>query len=819
MLRITINGAAHEIDIAADTPLLWVLRDTLALKGTKYGCGVGICGSCTVLVDGEAARSCMVALGEVGEREITTIEGLAARGHPVLSAWIDEQVAQCGYCQPAQILSAMALLQEHPQPSDADIDRAMADVLCRCGTYHRIRRAVHRAAGQRSGAAQPVAAVPAPAEPGVALDDWLRIACDGTVTVTINHAEMGQGVSTALAALVAEELEVNLDRVRIAYAPADVRYRNPMFGEQTTGGSTSVRGEWDRLSEAGAKARVRLVQAAAQQWAVDVQECVAEEGAVRHRPSNRRLDYGELAVAAANIEPPKRVALKPADQCRLLGKDLRRLDIPDIVAGRTVYGLDLALPDMRVAAVARCPTFGGRVARFDAAAASALPGVERVVEIGRGVAVVAEDLPTALRGRAAVQVTWDHGPHADLNGAAIDAQLSAALERQGNVHQEAGDPEPVWGQGHRIVEAEYATAPLAHGTLEPMNCAARVTGDACEVWVGTQSPESARKAAARVSGLSPDQVQVHSQDMGGSFGRRLETDTVEEAVELAKRIGAPVQVAWDRTDDLQHDFYRPAYRARLRAALDEHGRPLAWWQRGAGQSVAGEAHAQLAYGIPNVRTEFVTVESPLPAGAWRAVGAGQDAFAVESFIDELAHAAGKDPFEYRRGLLQDAPRHLAVLEWAAELAAWREPPPAGRHRGIAVYRSFGSYVAEVAEVSVANRTVRVHRVLCAAECGRIANPDGVRAQLEGAIAMGMSAALKEAVTIEHGGVVQRTFRDYPILTLAEMPQVEVHIVQSDEPPGGAGEPGLPPLAPALANAIAVATGKRLRAMPFRLSGD
>jgi isoquinoline 1-oxidoreductase beta subunit len=816
MLGITINGVARELDVANDMPLLWVLRDTLGLKGTKYGCGVGGCGICTVLADGEPLRSCVVSTGDIGGRDIVTIEGLAQQGHSLLAAWVQEQVPQCGYCQPAQILTAAALLRRDPQPGDAEIDAAMSGVLCRCGTYQRVRRAIQSAARSDPGAARALRSRPPLSEPGVALDDWIRIAADGTVTVMINHSEMGQGVSTALATLVAEELEADPDRIGVEFAPADERYRNPLFNEQSTGGSTSVRGEWERLSLAGARARLRLIEAAARQWDVPPGECIAEAGAVVHRPSGSRLGYGALAPVAARIAPPPEVTLKEPEQCRLLGRGLPRLDIPDMVGGRTVYGMDVSLSGMRVATVARCPVFGGRVKSFDRTAALAVPGVEQVVEIGRGVAVVARDTWAALRGRDALQVTWDFGPCERLDSGAVHARLAAALDHPGAVRQSTGHAEQAFARAARIVEAEYETAALAHGTLEPMNCLARIAADGCEVWLGTQSQDGSRETAARVSGVPLERVQVQSQTLGGGFGRRFETDMVEEAVATAKAIGAPVQVVWTRADDFRHDHYRPAFVSRVRAALDADGLPLGWIQRNCGQSAAGEGHTDLGYAIPHIHSEFVAVDSPVPQGAWRAVGAGQDAFAVESFIDELAHAAGKDPFEYRRALLLNAPRKRAVLELAARAAGWDEAAPAGRYRGIAVYRSFGSYVAQVAEVSVGGVGVRVHRVVCAIDCGRTVNPDIIRAQMEGGVAMGLSAALKEGVTIEHGRVIQGSFADYPILSFAEMPQVEVHIAASAEAPGGVGEPGLPPLAPAVANAVAAATGLRPRTLPLRL---
>ncbi len=818
MLRIDVNGKSHHLEVAPEMPLLWVLRDVLKLKGTKYGCGVGICGICNVLMEGQLLRSCVMPVGDAAGQRITTIEGLAERGHPVLSAWIREQVPQCGYCQPGQILAAAALLDRTPAPDDADIDAAMAGVLCRCGTYQRIRRAVHTAATLPADAERPLPARTLPDEAGVALDDWIRIAPDGQVTVVINHSEMGQGVTTALAALVAEELEVPLTRLCTEFAPVDERYRNPVFNEQTTGGSTSVRGEWERLSLAGATARVRLVQAAAHRWGVDESDCRAEDGAVFHQPTGRRLGYAEIAGEAAARESPRHVTLKAAEHCRLLGQAMPCLEIPDMVAGRTRYGFDLSVPDMRVATVLRCPVMGGSVESFDAADALAVPGVATVFQIASGVAVVARDTWSALRGREALRVTWNPGPNANLHSDDLMLELDRSLERVGKIRQRAGNAERRLRGAEHTVEADFGFAHLAHATLEPMNCAARVTDDGCEVWVGTQSQEGARKTAARVSGLSLGQVRVHTQYIGGGFGRRLESDTVDEAVEIAKLARCPVQVVWTRTDDMQHDYYRPAHKIRLRAALDVHGWPVAWWQRGAGPAMAAMGSAELPYDIPNVRVEFVESDTPVPTGAWRSVGAGQDAFAVESFVDELAQAAGKEPLAYRRALLKNAPRHLAVLELAAREGGWGTTPPTGRYRGLAVYRSFGSYVAEVAEVSVAGTEIRVHRVVCAVDCGRMVNPDAVQAQIEGGVAFGLSAALNEAITLAQGRVQQSTYEDYPILTLAEMPQVEVHIIESGEAPGGAGEPGVPPVAPAVANAVAAATGVRLRRLPLRL-GD
>lgn len=815
MTSLTVNGKPVTIETDPRKPLLWVLRDALGLKGTKYGCGVGICGICTVLIDGEPQHACMVPLARATGRAVTTIEGLAP-DHPVVRAWIARQVPQCGYCQGGQIMAAVALLARHPRPADADIDAALGGILCRCGTYPRIRRAVHDAATGNLPAPAATPTAPGPAGEAVAFDEWIRLAPDGTVILAINHSEMGQGALSGLAMLAAEELGVELERVRTEFAPADPVYKNPMWGEQFTGGSSSIRGEWKLFRERAAAVRARLIAAAARRWKLKRSECHAEGGEVIHRPTGMRLPYGALAAAAVRETPPRRVAFKPAEQFRLIGKPTPRLDIPDMVAGRTVYGIDAQRPGMLVAVVARCPVFGGRVKRFDPAAALAAPGVREVVEIASGVAVVAQDFWSAWRGREALAVEWDPGQHAQLDNAAIYAQLDAALATPGKAARNRGAARRALQGAERVLEAVYRTPYLAHATLEPMNCIAEVRADGCDIWVGTQNQEDTQKVAARMTGLPRKKVRVHTLFLGGGFGRRLETDFVAEAVELAMKLGVPVQVVWTRADDLQHDKYRPAGAALLRAALADDGAPRALLLRVAGSDLVLDG-IDVPYRIPHYREEHVEVASAVPTGPWRSVGASQNAFAIEGFLDELAHAAGKDPFEYRRALLKEEPRLRAVLERAAALAGWGAALPAGRGRGIARYRSFGSDVAMVAEVAVADDRIKVERVVCVIDCGIAVNPDAVCAQLEGAIVQGLSAALKEEIRIEHGHVAQATFQDYPILTLAETPRIEVHIVESTEPPGGVGEPGVPVIAPAVANAVFAATGKRLRRLPLRLN--
>jgi isoquinoline 1-oxidoreductase beta subunit len=823
MISLVINNTTHQIEADPEKPLLWVLRDELNLKGAKYGCGIGVCGACLVLIDGEPNHACMVPLGKVGKRNVTTIEGLPDT-HPVLQAWMAEQTPQCGYCQPAQILAAAALLEKTPKPSDVEIDEALSGVLCRCGTYQRIRRAVHTAVdiAAKSDVLQNLPTVlPAllddlPDDAGVALNEWIWINGGNTVTLMINHSEMGQGALTGLAMLFAEELDLELGRVRTVFAPADVRYENGLWGGQFTGGSSSMRGEWARLREVAAKTRARLVAAAAERWDVAAEECRTRGGAVVHPGGRRRLAYGELAEAAARIKPPRRATLKPPSEFKLIGRPQPRLDIPAMVLGRTRYGIDVAVPGMVVAAVARCPVFGGRAKSYDDSAALAVPGVRQVLPIDSGIAVVADNFWPALQGRDALQIEWVLGRQAALDNGKIEQRLLRALKEPGTLAERRGDANRAFGRAAQVIEAVYQTPYLAHATIEPMNCVAHVCEDACDIWVGTQDQADTQAVAAALCGLPEDRVRVHTQFLGGGFGRRLKTDFVAEAVELSRELRLPVQVVWTRADDLQHDFYRPAHAVRLQASLDRNGLPAAWFMRLAGPGLALDG-TDLPYVIPHMREEHVEVDSPVPVGAWRSVGASNNAFVIESFVDELAHAARRDPLEYRLAMLGDAPRHRAVLELVAARSGWGSPMTPGRGRGVAVYRSFDGVVAQVAEVSVADGVIRVERVVCAIDCGIAVTPDAVRAQLEGAIAFGLSAALHEEIHITEGRVAQASFQDYPLLSLAEMPKVEVHIVPSQHAPGGVGEPGVPVIAPAVANAVFAATGQRLRRLPLRLA--
>jgi isoquinoline 1-oxidoreductase beta subunit len=643
---------------------------------------------------------------------------------------------------------------------------------------------------------------------------WLEILPDGVVNIWTGRSEMGQGVKTAMPMIVAEELDVSWEFVRVIQADAD-----PAYGNQVTVGSRSVQTGWEPLRLAGAAAREMLVSAAALTWGVPREECRASRGAVRHAASRRRLTYGELTDRAATLPVPEHPPLKPLSEFRIVGKPIPRVDTPEKVSGRARYGLDTRVPGMVYAAMARCPVFGGRVRRFDPASALAVPGVRRVVEISRGVAVVADHTWAAFRGKAALAVEWDEGPTAQWSSDGIARAFAEGARESGQVVRAVGDVDLGLRSAARTVQAVYQAPYLAHACMEPMNCTAHVRGREAEIWAPTQNPQGIQREAARILGLATEAVTVHVTYLGGGFGRRGgPTDYAVEAVELAQKLDTPVQVVWTREDDIRNGLYRPATYNVLRAGLDADGRPVAWDHRLVGPDGASfmitRGADELIYDVPDFRLERVTRDPGVPIAPWRGVGPSQNGFVVESFVDELAHAAGQDPYAFRRGLVAGDRRLVTVLDLAAERSGWGTPAPAGRHRGMALWRFADTHVAQVAEVSV-NRegAVRVHRVVCTIDCGILINPDTVVAQTESNVAYGLTAALYGEIAIDRGRVVQSNFHDYRMLTLAEMPEVEVHLMPSDAAPSGVGEAALPAVAPAVCNAIFAATGQRIRRLP------
>ena len=667
---------------------------------------------------------------------------------------------------------------------------------------------------------------------------FLRIAKDGSVTVIGNHSEMGQGAYTSGAMTIAEELDADWTKIRVEPAPVDPAYNHPIYGVQITGGSTSTWSEWDRLRKAGAAARQMLLAAAAQTWNVDPSTCRTGNGQVIHTNSQRRLSYGELVEKAATLTPPQNVTLKDPKDFKIIGKAIKRLDTPDKTNGKAVFGLDVNVPGMLVAVVARPPVFGGQLKNFNADKAKAVPGVRYVVEIERGVAVVADGFWPAKLGREALEIVWDEGPRASLDSRTQREEYAGLAKKTGVVAKNEGEAVSALSKASKKLEVIYDLPYLVHATMEPMNCVADVRADSCEIWVGTQFQSGDRDAAARDTGLKPEQVKLHTTLLGGGFGRRspLDSHVVREAVQISKTVKVPVKVVWTREDDMRGGYYRPRAYHTVSAGLDGNGKPVAWQQRIVCQSIfvgtpfepavvkngveetAVEGAADLPYDIPNLLVEWHQAPDGVPVFILRSVGHSHTAFVVETFVDELAHAAGKDPFEFRNALLGKHPRHKRVLEFVAEKAGWGKALSNGRGRGLAVHESFGSYVAQVAEVSISkDRGLRVHRVVCAVDCGPVVNPNIVRAQMEGGIVFGLTAALYGEITFEKGRVRQGNFHDYPMLRMHEMPQIEVHIVPSEDKMGGAGEVGVPPVAPAVANAVFALTSKRIRRLPIRMT--
>ncbi len=664
---------------------------------------------------------------------------------------------------------------------------------------------------------------------------YVRITPDDKITIVVARSEMGQGVRTALPMILAEELEADWKRIEIEQAGAST-----LYGDQTTGGSASVRTTWDPMRKAGAAAREMLISAAALTWGVGRAGCAAQEGAVVHAASKRRLSYGELVGKAATLPIPTDVPLKQTKDYKIVGQRLARVDTPSKVKGQAVFGIDFRMPGMKYAVLSRCPTIGGKLLGFDDKESRKIPGIAYVGRISdAAVAVVADSVWGAMEGRRVLTVNWDEGPNKDLNTAAVMESLKQAAAKKSVSLYSVGDVSKVSG---RRISAEYQLPFMAHAPMEPGNCTANYQGSGCELWAPTQVPQDCRDAVAQAVGLDPDQVKVNVTLMGGGFGRRLEHDYAVEAALVSKASQTPVKVIWTREDDMRFSTYRPASLHQLSAVLDGAGWPVAFTHRIVAPSISGQKgqpgpngidpdlpdEAAFIYGLPNVSLEYVLAETPVPLGWMRSVYALQAGFASESFIDELAAAAGKDPLEYRLHMLakdkdQDiqyftttwhTARMRGVLQLAAEKAGWSKPLPAGRFRGIACFGCFSSYMAEVVEISMENEVPRVHRVVAAVDCGQLVNPGIVEQQIPGGIVYGLSNALRAKITIEKGRVVQGNFDDYAPLRMDETPTVEVYAVPSTEAPTGIGEPSVPPLAPALCNAIYAATKKRIRALPI-----
>jgi isoquinoline 1-oxidoreductase beta subunit len=696
--------------------------------------------------------------------------------------------------------------------------------------------------GQMSGPGKTVAGV-APQAAGGALapNAFVRVGADNSVTVIAKHIEMGQGTYTGLATLVAEELDADWSQVRVEGAPADAeRYNNLLWGPtQGTGGSTAIGNSYEQMRKAGAAARAMLVAAAAEMWRVPAAEISVSNGMVSHK-GGRKATFGALAEKASAMPVPADVKLKDPKQFKLIGKKIPRKDSREKTNGAAKFTSDIQLPGMLTAVVAHAPVFGAKLKSFDAAKAKAVRGVVDVVQIPSGVAVLAANFWSAKQGRDALTVQWDETGAQKLGSAELMAQYKGLAAKPGLPAHKAGDVEKAFAGAAKTLEASFEFPYLAHSAMEPMNCVIQLKDGACEVWNGEQFQTVDQANVAGVLGLKAPQVKINMLYAGGSFGRRAnpQSDYLVEAAHIVKAINgkAPVKLQWTREDDTRGGFYRPMYYHTLRAGLDGAGNIVAWQHRIVGQSiVAGtafekmmvkdgvdhtsvEGASNLPYAIPNMLVELHTTKASVPVLWWRSVGSTHTAYSTETFIDELAAAAGKDPVAFRRAMLAKHPRHLGVLNLAAEKAGWGKPLPKGRARGVAVHESFNSFVAQVAEVTLlADGAFKVDRVVCAVDCGVAVNPDVIRAQMEGGIGFGLSAALHGAITLANGRVEQSNFHDYRPLRINEMPKVEVHIVPSNEKPTGVGEPGVPPLAPALANALAAATGKRLHNLPLKLA--
>lgn len=669
------------------------------------------------------------------------------------------------------------------------------------------------------------------------LNTWLRIAPDGLITIYVAKSEMGQGIFTSMPMLIAEELEADWSRIRVEPAPSDVEFNYTGRPFEITGGSSSVRGTWEILQRIGATARHMLIAAAAQQWGVPAESLRAEGGQIVHASSGRKAGFGELTATAAALPAtaiPKEPKLKAPSEYKIVGKPAKRLDTPAKVSGKPIFGIDVVVPEMRYGAVRHSPVFGGECANFDELA-KAMPAGASLVKVTGGIVAVADSWFTAKTIVTGLQPKWSKGATEGVSSKDIEKKLRAAANGKNlPVASTKGEPDKVLGKAKVKLEAEYSTPFLAHTPMEPLNCTAHVKPEGIELWVGTQSHTLTKMFVSKVTQVPQEKIVVHTTYLGGGFGRRAENDMVFEAIEASKAVGKPVKLIWSREEDVQHDFYRPATLVKLKAGLGEDGLPAAFTASIAGPSIMSrwtmfgglpksgidmttiEGLADIKYECPNQHIQASVVDTGVPVGFWRSVGSSHNAFYLESFIDELAHAAKQDPYKYRRALLEKShPRFVKVLDTVAKMAHWETAPEKGRARGIAIAESFGSIVAEVAEVSVSSDgQPTIHKVWVAVDCGRYVNPDTIVAQMESGVVYGLSAALRGQITLNKGRVEQSNFHDYTMLAPHEMPEIAVEIVESGEAPGGVGEPGTPPIAPAVTNALFAATGKRIRSLPI-----
>lgn len=671
---------------------------------------------------------------------------------------------------------------------------------------------------------------PVPADKNTEIGAFIRISSDDSITLIVPSAEMGQGVTTSLPMLIADDLEADWKTIQLEFAPINPVYNNPIFNFQGTGGSTSVRGFWQGLCKAGAAAREMLVTAAANRWQVAIAECEANNGRVIHKSTGRSLSYGELAEDAAKLEAPTNPKLKDSGSYRLIGKPIKRLDTASKTNGSAIFGMDVVLPNMLFATVKVAPVFGENVQSMNEAAAKKVKGVHAVVPVPHGVAVVAENYWQAKKGIDALEIQFTSGANDNLDSASIRQLFAEAMNEQAIVEEAHGDFDGQIKQANIVLELEYDVPYLAHATMSPMNCTADVGPNRCEIWAPTQSPGFVAVVGAKVSGVPMEKIKVNTTYLGGGFGRRAEMDFIIQAVMISKAVGRPVKLIWSREEDIQHDFYRPASVSRFKIGMDNDGNIQSWNHRIVCSSIVMrmlphmmqngidftimEGAKHLPYAIPHQKMESVIKNTHVPVGFWRSVGSSHNAFYTESAIDEAAHSAGEDPYQFRRKLMTKQPRFLKVLDMAAEKAGWDSKAPAGQFRGIAIAKSFESIVAQVVEISVIRGKVQVHRVVCVIDCGKIVNPDTIQAQMEGGIIYGLTAALTGEISIKDGRVIQSNFHDYTMMKLSDIPLIETYIIESTEAPGGVGEPGTPPIAPAVTNAIFAATGKRIRSLPI-----